>query len=116
MPTKTQGFPKSMCLRKRKEFLAVYRRGKRYPGTAFTLWILKRDHGAGRLGITVSRKVGKAVVRNRIKRVVREYFRRHSAAFTAVDVVVDAKPQAAQQLSNLNKALLEDFGTVHASL
>lgn len=116
MPTKTQGFPKQMRLRKRKEFLAVYRQGKRYSGTAFTFWILKRDHGAGRLGITVSRKVGKAVVRNRIKRVVREYFRHHSATFAATDVVIDAKPQAAQQLSNLHEALVADFGTVRASL
>ena len=50
--------------------------------------------GSGRMGITVSRKVGGAVVRNRVKRWIREcYRRRHDGAFPAqVDFVVVARP------------------------
>jgi ribonuclease P protein component len=48
----------------------------------------------GRVGITVSKKVGSAVTRNRIKRLVREYLRRHEFA-PGLDVVVIAKRNAA---------------------
>jgi ribonuclease P protein component len=51
--------------------------------------------GAGRLGITVSRKVGGAVVRNRVKRWVRDCFRRRRAEFPkGLDLVVVARPGA----------------------
>jgi len=49
-----------------------------------------------RFGITVSRKVGSAVTRNRIKRWVRECCRRESSVAPCWDIVVVAKPQAAK--------------------
>ena len=52
--------------------------------------------GSGRMGITVSRKVGGAVVRNRVKRWIRECYRRRRSAFPGtVDFVVVARPSAA---------------------
>jgi ribonuclease P protein component len=64
-----------------------------------------------RLGITVSKKVGTAVVRNRVKRWVRESFRRMAlVAPKGTDFVVIAKPSAAQSsyiatLEELNRLL-----------
>jgi ribonuclease P protein component len=53
--------------------------------------------GSGRVGVTVSRKVGGAVVRNRVKRWIRECYRRRSVQFPSqVDVVVVARPAAAE--------------------
>ncbi len=47
-----------------------------------------------RLGLTVSRKVGGAVVRNQVKRRVREWFRQNRDQFPEGDIVVIARPSA----------------------
>jgi ribonuclease P protein component len=52
--------------------------------------------GRGRVGITVSKKVGNAVTRNRIKRLVREFVRRNEFVPVECDVVVIAKRSAAK--------------------
>lgn len=55
------------------------------------------EAGPPRLGITASRKLGGAVVRNRVKRRVREAFRRHKVLFpSGVDLVFVAKKSASE--------------------
>ncbi|OBS09572.1 ribonuclease P protein component [Acidihalobacter prosperus] len=55
------------------------------------------DTGRARLGLAISRKCAKqAVVRQRIKRVIRESFRQRRLAFPAVDIVVMCRPDAAR--------------------
>lgn len=49
-----------------------------------------------RLGITASRKAGSSVVRNRVKRYVREYFRLHRKTVSGVDIHVIVRRQAAE--------------------
>lgn len=49
----------------------------------------------GRLGLAVSRRVGNAVVRNLVKRRLRELFRPRQASFTGLDLMVTARPSAA---------------------
>ncbi|MEO9339214.1 ribonuclease P protein component [Mesorhizobium sp. SB112] len=66
-------------LRKRAEFLAV-RRGEKRRGPLMLLEVLNRgDEQAPRFGITVTKKVGNAVIRNRIRRRIREAVRVHAA-------------------------------------
>ena len=66
-------------LKKRTEFLAV-RRGTKRRGPLFLLEVLERgDQGLPRFGITVTKKVGNSVERNRIRRRVREAIRTHAA-------------------------------------
>ena len=91
---------KEMRLRKRAEFIAVQQDGQKLHGRHVLALARKRDDAElpGRLGITVTKKVGNAVVRNRIKRLVREWVRLHGWVPAGWDVVVVAKDSAARQL------------------
>lgn len=65
-------------IRKRSEFLRVYQQGRKAHGRHATVFCRARDEGPEspwRLGITATRKMGKAVRRNRQRRRVREWFR-----------------------------------------
>jgi ribonuclease P protein component len=83
-------------VRKRREFLEIQRVGRRVPTRHFLVVHVPRGEDApARLGITVTRKIGIAVVRNRVKRAVREAFRRERSAFAGgVDLVVIARDGA----------------------
>lgn len=97
MDDQGRGFSKAERLRKRREFLGVYERGDKIQSTYFVLYMLENGRPHHRLGITVSRKIGRAVVRNRIKRRLREVFRTNKQAiFPHCDLVVNAKRSAAQ--------------------
>lgn len=85
-------FRRSHRLTARRQFLAVHEKGRRAGSRWFTLYGLPNDLGHPRLGITASRKTGGAVVRNRIKRVLREIFRYNRANLTpSLDLVVVAR-------------------------
>ena len=107
MDDQGHGFSKAERLRKRKEFLGVYKRGDKIQSTYFVLYILENGRPHHRLGITVSRKIGRAVVRNRIKRRLREIFRTNKqAVFPHCDLVVNAKRSAARAR---NQQIQEDI-------
>jgi ribonuclease P protein component len=89
-----EGFPKAARVRRRREYLALGRTARRRHAAHFVV-LTRARAGAARLGVTVSRKVGIAVVRNRVKRHVREIFRRHpERLLPAHDLIVIAKPGA----------------------
>jgi ribonuclease P protein component len=63
-------------IRKRKQYLAIYQQGKRSYSKNFTAVICRNQSGTKRLGIAASKKmVGCAAKRNRVKRLIREFFR-----------------------------------------
>jgi ribonuclease P protein component len=88
-------FDKSRRVRRRADFLEIQSQGRRVGTPRFVIVLRARSDepsGEARLGITVSRKVGTAVVRNRAKRLVREAFRRSEALWApGMDVVVIVK-------------------------
>lgn len=71
----TCAFPKEARVRKRREFLHIQNAGRRVATRHFLVVFVRSGDGPPRLGITVTKKIGNAVVRNRIKRAVREAFR-----------------------------------------
>ena len=85
-------FPKEARIRKRRDFLRIQNRGHRLWGRQFIAYVRPSPNKHSRLGITVSRKVGGAVQRNRIKRWVREAFRTQPELFSRpIDIVLIAK-------------------------
>ncbi|MFH1080007.1 MAG: ribonuclease P protein component [Pseudomonadota bacterium] len=87
-----QTFGKNERIRKKRDFLAVYQQGVRNHSNHFTVIAHRNPSGKRRLGITVGKKVGNAVKRNRLKRLLREFFRLHKEQFPpAQDIVVMAK-------------------------
>lgn len=62
-------------IRKNVEFRAIYRRGKSFSNALLVLYIYKNKKNLNRIGISVSKKVGKSVVRNRVKRLIKESYR-----------------------------------------
>jgi len=89
-----EGFPRSARIRKRADFLRVQQRGKKLSSGPLVALVLPAVGTTARLGLTVSSKVGNAVVRARIKRQLREVFRRRRTACPPVELVVIARPAA----------------------
>jgi ribonuclease P protein component len=90
------GLPRSRRLLNRRDFDRVFRRRCGCEDRCFAVYG-RPNRGTGpRLGIVVSRRVsGRAVDRNRIKRVIREAFRHNQDWLDAIDVVVVARSPAA---------------------
>ncbi len=78
----SEALPPAERLLLRRDFLLVQSKGRRLHGECFVLLVFDRGDGKpSRIGVTVSRKVGNSVVRHRVKRWVRETFRRNKAVF-----------------------------------
>jgi ribonuclease P protein component len=96
----SEALPKQRRLAKRPEFVRVYEAGRKQFSRFAVLFFAGNDLQNSRIGITVTKKVGKAVTRNRLKRWTREVYRRQREPLgldaQALDIVVNVKPSAAQ--------------------
>ena len=90
--TPDQRFRPPDRIRKRSEYKTIYDKGQRIPSSHFVLFVMRNTLGRPRLGITVTKRVGVAVRRNRAKRLLREIFRRHKSELAHVDIVVNGRP------------------------
>jgi ribonuclease P protein component len=89
-------FPKQFRLLRRVNFQRVYEQGQRRSASLCTIFYRPNGLAQTRLGITVPRRLGTAVLRNRIKRRVREVFRLHRRELPGGwDVVMNPRPAAA---------------------
>jgi len=92
------GFGTEYRVRRRTDFLKVYDRGRRIEGRGFVLFYVPGDTSTHRIGLTVPRRVGNAVTRNRVKRRLRDIFRRNHEALgeIALDLVMNVSTSGAR--------------------
>jgi ribonuclease P protein component len=110
-PAVSETFSKDDRLRKRREFEECYASGVRVSGRHIQVFLLAEPPASDRpprLGISVPRRVGTAVIRNRVRRRLREIFRRNRSllASAPVRLVVNARPSSAGAAFS---ELLEDY-------
>ena len=111
----SEKFPKADRILKRELFRTVYDEGSKFQATYFIAFVLPNEGERTRLGITATRKVGKAVERNRARRLVREVFRKNRWLVPqGVDIVINVKrPLVEARLNDLETdfiAFLEKVG------
>jgi ribonuclease P protein component len=104
-------FSKTEKLLNREDFVNLNRSGRRHHTRHFILIFKKNGLSFARLGITVSKKTGNAVQRNRVKRLLREFFRLHRDQFPkGIDIVIAAKRHAISvNYSDLTEELSESL-------
>ncbi len=102
-------FSKKERLLKRKDFVNLNKRGMRINTENFLITFGKNDMQITRLGVSVSRKIKKAVRRNRIKRLIREFFRLNKRHIPkGYDILITAKTDLSSfKLKDVEKELKE---------
>jgi ribonuclease P protein component len=109
--------PRSARLLKPGDFTALRGDSKRISSRFFLAEYRATQQVGPRLGMAVSRRVSKrAVVRNRIRRVVRESFRLHRSRFPSLDVLLIARAYAVAQTNDALRAELDPIWRALAAL
>jgi len=110
-PRHDRRFPRSCRLTSRRQFLEVYQRGRRVSTASLTLFGIPNSVGFSRVGLTVSRKIGGAIVRSRIKRLLREAFRLHRSELAPpMDLVINVhRSVLGKRMQQLEEELLVSF-------
>lgn len=103
--------PKSGILRKNKNFQALYRHGRSFANKLLVLYILPNRSSGRRVGFAAGKKLGNAVVRNRVKRLLREAYRHNQQnVLPGYDlIIVGRKPVVELDFAAVSRALVQLF-------
>ena len=86
-----------VTVKQNSDFRRIYRRGRSAVSGGVVVYCLKNRKGMSRLGVTVSTKLGHAVVRNRVRRRFRELYRLHRAdMLPGWDIIMVGRVRAAE--------------------
>lgn len=99
---------KELRIKKNKEFQEAFKKGKSFANRQFVVYVLKKEgQETFRIGLSVSKKIGNAVVRNQVKRYIRQTFHElQDRIHTGNDYVIIArKPAATMDMHEVKKSL-----------
>ena len=104
-------YPKEERLRTRPQYLAVYNEGRKFAGPAFVCHVAPGNGEGRKFGFAVSQKVGNAVVRNRVKRYLREIYRTQRSELTddVRIVIVARRPSRDMNFHDAHHAVCQLF-------
>ncbi len=91
---------KAYRIKKNADFQRIYKKGHSVANRQFVVYTCNKEIDHFRLGISVSKKLGNAVLRNKIKRAIRENFKVHKSHILAKDIIVIAR-QPAKDMTTL---------------
>lgn len=100
---------KKLRIKKNKEFQEVFQKGKSVANRQFVVYVMKKsDQPYFRIGLSVSKKIGNAVMRNQIKRYVRQTFLElKDDVHIGIDLVIIArKPTSEMDFHEIKKSLI----------
>lgn len=100
---------KKFRIKKNKDFQIVFKQGKSFANRQFIIYVLKKnEQSAFRIGLSVSKKIGNSVMRNRIKRRIRQSFF-ELKDFIKVEndyVIIARKPAAEMEFHEIKSSLI----------
>lgn len=107
-------FSRKERLHLKREFEKVIEEGRKISHRDFDVFFIKNSLGFPRIGISISRKCGKAVDRNRVKRLIREAFRLNKYRIPPVDMVLIYRGKADRRMKfkEIEEPFLEIVGKI----
>jgi len=106
-------FAQKNRISKQREFENIFKNGKTIKGGFFKILFLENNKKANRFSVIVNKKVSKnAVVRNRIKRLIRKEIVKKNLTNKSLDIVFIIYPNINQKLTNISEDVQEALGKI----
>ena len=98
-------------LKKNEDFRRIYKKKRSMANKLLIIYILENKYEYNRIGFTVSKKVGKSVIRNRVKRILRESYRlNEEKILQGYDIIIVARNTASKaSYKEIESAMLHLF-------
>lgn len=107
-PQQSFSFPAGRRLKRRTDFNAVFENAKVVSDSTLVLHVVRRNAQSTRIGLSISKRVGSAPVRNRWKRLIREAFRLNQAVLPpGLDIVARPRKGATPDFHRVESSLLK---------
>ncbi len=118
MPRGDKRYPRQERMQYKWEFDQVKKQGRSFSGKLIVLSILKHKLNGRRIGYIITKRIGPAVIRNKIRRRLREIYRTHHLSLkSGISIVIIARPSASNaSYQEFDTEFLNLYHLAHSSL